>query len=49
LFAGASRDIKTGSGLTALELLQKNEQALEDREFKSMQFILSDYKERFCF
>lgn len=49
LFAGASREIKTNAGLTAIDLLAKHESVFEDREYKSLQFILSDFKELMCF
>lgn len=49
LFAGAKRDIKTKSGDTAMDLLVKHEHVFEEREFSSLRFILSDYKECMCF
>ena len=49
LFAGASREIKTNSGDTAMDILVKHEDNFEQREFASMKFILSDYKECMCF
>lgn len=49
LFAGASREVKTRQGLTALDLLKSHQDAFEESEFKSLSFILSDYKECPCF
>lgn len=49
LFGGARRDIVTRKGQTALALLNENEDAFEPHQFKSLSFILSDYKECMCF
>lgn len=49
LFSGARRDILTNKKETALDLLEHGKDVLSEAEYKSLRFILSDYKECVCF
>ena len=49
LFKGARRDIKSKRGYTPLEQLMQFEEQLEPDDFRSLKFILTEYKECMCF
>ena len=49
LFKGARRDIRSSRGLTPLEQLEQIKESLDEDQFKSLQFILTEYKENMCF